>query len=185
VAKENNPTRQRIVRSEIRKDLLFFAVPALLLFTSGLVVSGKDGYDGLLPVIWKIIREPNTRDQHTTLNFVGLGLFIFGLTIALIAYGTLRHSYSSTLIIREDHQLLTYGIYRYTRHPIYLGVLIAIFGVPVYASSWAGMVIMACLIPIFLYRIKIEEELLIAEFGTTYQEYKETTSKLIPFMHKK
>jgi hypothetical protein len=40
--------------------------------------------------------------------------------------------------IREDHQLITHGIYRFTRHPIYLGALLVSIGVPVYASSLLG-----------------------------------------------
>lgn len=42
---------------------------------------------------------------------------------------------------------------------------------------------MLSLIPIFLYRIKMEERLLTAEFGDAYREYQETTSKLVPFVY--
>ncbi|NHZ72798.1 MAG: DUF1295 domain-containing protein, partial [Aquificales bacterium] len=88
----------------------------------------------------------------------------------------------STLVIRKDHQLITHGIYRIVRHPIYLGVIMVVIGVPIYASSLLGLLIMSALIPVFLNRIRIEERLLIDEFGDTYRAYKETTSKLIPFI---
>jgi protein-S-isoprenylcysteine O-methyltransferase Ste14 len=42
---------------------------------------------------------------------------------------------------------------------------------------------MSALIPVFLLRIKIEERLLIEEFGDAYLMYKESTSKLIPFIY--
>jgi len=86
-------------------------------------------------------------------------------------------------VIREDHQLITHGIYRYTRHPVYLGVIMAILGLPIFASSLYGLLIMLVLIPIFLYRIGMEERLLTEEFGDAYRDYQETTSKLVPFIY--
>jgi protein-S-isoprenylcysteine O-methyltransferase Ste14 len=87
------------------------------------------------------------------------------------------------LVIREDHQLITHGIYRFTRHPVYLGVIIALIGVPVFTSSLYGLLTMSVLIPIFLNRIRMEERLLSEEFGDAHRRYKETTSKLIPFIY--
>ena len=57
------------------------------------------------------------------------------------------------------------------------------FGPPASASSLYGLVTMSALIPVFLYRIRIEERLLIEEFGDAYCAYQEATSKLIPFIY--
>ena len=54
---------------------------------------------------------------------------------------------------------------------------------PVYASSLFGLLTMLVLIPILLNRIRMEERLLTEEFGDAYRTYKETTSKLIPFIY--
>jgi protein-S-isoprenylcysteine O-methyltransferase Ste14 len=175
--------KQGIVRNAIREDVLYFAIPALLVFTAGLVVSGRDGYDGLVAKIWELVRQPENLYLLSVQNIVGLALFVVGLTTALVAVITLRRSYASTLVIREDHQLITHGIYRFTRHPVYLGVIIAIIGVPVYASSLYGLLTMSALIPIILNRIRIEERMLTEEFGDAYRTYMETTSKLIPFIY--
>jgi protein-S-isoprenylcysteine O-methyltransferase Ste14 len=86
-------------------------------------------------------------------------------------------------VIREDHQLITHGIYSLSRHPIYFGVLIAIMGLPVLAQSLYGFLVLSLLIPIFLNRIRMEEELLAEEFGDAYRTYKEATKKLIPFVY--
>jgi protein-S-isoprenylcysteine O-methyltransferase Ste14 len=56
-------------------------------------------------------------------------------------------------------------------------------GVPVYASSLYGLLIMSALIPVVLNRIRIEERLLTDEFGDAYRTYKESTRKLIPFIY--
>ncbi len=183
MAKRGFLSRHRIVRNAIRQDVLFFGLPALFVFTAGLVVSGRDGYDGLVGKIWELVRQPENLYLLSVQNIVGLVLFVVGLTTALVAVFTLRRSYASTLVIREDHQLITHGIYRFTRHPVYLGVIIAIIGVPVYASSLYGLLTMSALIPVFLNRIRIEERMLTDEFGDAYRTYKETTSKLIPFIY--
>ncbi len=172
-----------IVRNAIREDVLYFAIPALLVFTAGLVVSAWDGFDGFVTMTWKLAKQPENLYFLSVQNMVGLVLFVVGLTTAIVAQITLKRFYSGTLVIREDHQLVTHGIYRFTRHPVYLGVIIAIIGLPVFASSLYGLLTMAALIPIFLNRIRMEERLLTEEFGDAYRTYKETTSKLIPFIY--
>ena len=177
-------SRHGIVRNAIREDVRFFAIPALLVFTLGLVVSARDGYDGLVETLWGLVRQPRNFYLLSVPNIVGLALFVAGMTVALVAVFTLKRFYLSTLVIREDHQLITHGVYRFTRHPIYLGVLMVCIGaVPVYASSLFGLLIMSALIPLFLNRIRIEERMLTDEFGDAYREYKETTRKLIPFIY--
>jgi protein-S-isoprenylcysteine O-methyltransferase Ste14 len=164
--------RHGIVRNAIREDMLYFALPALLFFTAGLVVSA-----------WDLVRHQGSLYILSVQSIVGLALIVIGLTIALVAAGTLRRFYSPSLVIREDHQLITHGIYRFTRHPIYLGVFIVCIGIPVFTSSLYGLLTMSALIPIFLNRIRMEERMLIEEFGDAYRTYKETTRKLIPFIY--
>lgn len=183
MAKRGYLKRHRIVRNAIKEDLLYFAIPAILIFTAGLVVSAWDGYEGLVSKILELVRQPGLFRLLTAGNLIGLALFVFGMTIALVAVGTLRLNYHSTLVIRENHKLVTHGIYRYVRHPVYLGVIIAIIGIPVYASSLYGLMIMIALIPVILNRIRLEERLLTEEFGDAYLEYKTTTKKLIPFIY--
>ena len=175
--------RHGIVRNAIKEDVLYFAIPALLVFTAGLVVSSLDGYGGLMKKLWELVNQPEKLYSLSAQSILGLALFFGGLTTAIVAQITLQRSYSGTLVIREDHQLITHGIYRYTRHPVYLGVIIGVIGLPVYASSLYGLLIMSALIPIFLNRIRMEERLLTEEFGDAYRTYKETTRKLIPFIY--
>ncbi len=183
MAKRGYLSRHGIVRNEIKKDILIFGIPAFTVFSLGLIVSGRDGYDGLVETIWELVKDPQKLRLLSIWNIAGLTLFVVGLTIALVAVFTLRRFYSSSLTIIEDHQLITHGIYRFTRHPIYFGVLIAIMGAPVYAPSLYGFLVLSLLFPIFLNRIRMEEEMLIEEFGDAYRTYRETTRKLIPFIY--
>ena len=101
----------------------------------------------------------------------------------IVGQATLWRNYSGTVIIRIDHQLITHGIYRFTRNPMYLGLIMVVTGLPVYAASMYGFLVSLLLIPIILNRIRLEEELLTEEFGDAYRTYKETTNKLIPFIY--
>jgi protein-S-isoprenylcysteine O-methyltransferase Ste14 len=171
------------VRKTIQKDILLFGIPAFTVFLLGLIVSGRDGYDGLVGTIWDLIKHPENLRLLSAWNIAGLSLFIVGLSIAVVAAGTLKQFYSSTLVTREDHQLISHGVYRFVRHPLYFGVLIAIMGAPVYAPSPYGFLILSLLIPIFLFRIKMEEDMLTEHFGDEYQVYRKATKKLIPFLY--
>ena len=171
------------MRRTVRKDILLFGIPALTVFFLGLMVSGRDGYNGLVGTIWDLIKNPEKLRLLSAWNIAGLSLFTVGLSIAIVAQLTLKRFYSSTLVMRQDHQLITHGVYRYVRHPLYLGVLIAIMGAPVYAPSLYGFLILSLMIPIFLLRIKMEEDMLIKHFGDKYQAYRRSTKKLIPFLY--
>jgi protein-S-isoprenylcysteine O-methyltransferase Ste14 len=161
-----------IVRNAIRKDVLFFAIPAVFVLIAGMGVSA-----------WDLVRQQGNLTISSVQNLVGFALIVIGFAILLVAQITLRRFYSSTLVIRKDHQLITHGVYRFTRHPIYLGAIMVCFGVPVYASSLYGLLIMSALIPVVLNRIRIEERLLTDEFGDAHRTYKENTRKLIPFIY--
>ncbi len=152
--------------------MLYFALPAVIVLFAGMGVSG-----------WDLVRRQGSLYILSVQSIVGLALIVIGLTIELVAQITLRRFYSSTLVIREDHQLITHGVYRFTRHPIYLGAIMGCIGVPVYVSSLYGLLTMSALIPIVLNRIRIEERMLTDEFGDAYRTYEETTSKLIPFIY--
>ena len=171
-----------IVRNAIGKDILQFAIPAIIIFFIELLFCGR-ALSGFWGTIWDLVKEPQNLSMFPVQSIIGLALFIIGLIIMLVGQTTLWRNYSGTVVIREDHQLITHGIYRFTRNPIYLGAIMAFTGLPVYAASMYGFLISLLLIPIVLNRIRLEEELLTEEFVDAYQKYKETTKKLIPFIY--
>ena len=183
MAKHGFLAKHGVVKDEVRSDLLQFAIPALVVFTAGLIFSTRDGWGGLIATLWGLVRDPRTLSLLSGPNLTGLVLIIAGFAIIAVALGNLRRSYASTLVIRKDHELVTRGIYRFTRHPIYLGVLMVCLGVSVYPPSLYGILTMSALGPIFLNRIRLEERLLAEAFGDAYRAYQETTRKLIPFVY--
>ncbi len=172
MAKRGFLSRHGIVRNAIKEDVLFFFLPWILVLSAGMVVSA-----------WDLVRKQGSLYILSVQSIVGLALVVIGFTILLVAQIALRRSYSSTLVIREDHQLITHGVYQFTRHPIYLGNIMVFIGLSVYASSLYGLLTMSALIPVFLNRIRMEERMLTDEFGDAYRTYKGATSKLIPFIY--
>ena len=72
------------------------------------------------------------------------------------------------------------GLYKYTRHPSYSGLLLICFGLSMGMNSlFSAFGILPVVIAV-LYRIKVEEAILIQEFGEVYKDYMENTGKLIP-----
>jgi len=102
-----------MMQNTIKKHLLYFCIPAIVVFTIGLVVSGWDGYDGLVETLWSLLTRKMGLEELSSSNVFGLFLFVIGLTIAIVSARTLREFYASTLLIREGHQLITRGPYRF------------------------------------------------------------------------
>ena len=132
--------------------------------------------------LWEFARGGDPEFKLSLSSILGLLFIIFTLPIVFPAAVTLRRFYSSTLVIRKDHKLIQHGIYKYVRHPIYFGTILVFLGIPLILTSLYGLATMALVIPLFLNRIRMEEKLLIEEFGAEYERYRETSKKLIPFL---
>ncbi len=161
-----------IKRNAIRKDLRYFLLPWFLTITLGTVVT-----------VLEVAGEGDPELKLSLSTILGLLFIIFALPIVFTAAITLHKFYSSTLIIRKDHKLIQHGIYKYVRHPIYFGTTLVFLGLPLCVGSLFGLATMALVIPLFLRRIRMEEKLLIEEFGEEYERYRETSRKLIPFLY--
>lgn len=183
LAKKDFLKKYGIIRNAIKDDLIQFALPGItiffieLLFCAGAILSRFWGSVGGL------VTQPHNWRMFSVQSIIGLTLFMTGFTIMIVGQVTLRRNYSGTVIIRDDHQLITHGVYRFTRNPIYLGLMLVVIGLPVFAASLYGFLTSLILVPIILNRIRLEEKLLTAEFQDAYQKYKETTKKLIPFIY--
>lgn len=116
-------------------------------------------------------------------SLTGLILGLVGFAIRTQARRTLGKSWSPVVKTLPEHKLITYGIYKHVRHPGYLGEILAYFLVPVFLHSLYGFLITIFLIPLILYRIKIEEHTLIEKFEEEYRDYVQNSKKLIPYVY--
>lgn len=173
----------KIKRNSIRNDILYFFIPWITVMVIEMLFLIRDGYSGILGIIGDLIKQPQNLVNFPVQSIFGLALIISGFIILLMGYSTLWRNYSSLVVIHKDHKLITHGIYHFTRNPMYLGFLMVFTGLPVYSNSVYAFLTMVLFIPIFLNRIRMEEKLLTEEFMDTFQDYKEKTKKLIPFIY--
>jgi protein-S-isoprenylcysteine O-methyltransferase Ste14 len=113
----------------------------------------------------------------------GIGLVLTAAGMALLVWGrqTLGNNWSQVVSAKIGHELVTFGPYRYVRHPMYAGGLLACIGSAI-AAGGAFVLLLAILTPLFLSRVRAEDELMTGQFPQAYPDYKKRTQALIPFV---
>jgi protein-S-isoprenylcysteine O-methyltransferase Ste14 len=116
-------------------------------------------------------------------RWAGLVLFVLGTSLVFWSGLILGRFYSGEVTIQKDHLLITSGLYRYIRHPRYLGGIILGIGLSLIFSSWIGLALSIPFIGLILLRIRDEEALMYKEFGQESEEYCKQSWRLIPFLY--
>ena len=117
-------------------------------------------------------------------GYTGIVILIVGGIIMIISRIQLGIFAIPVLIIEEEHQLITKGIYKYIRHPMYLGTILALLG-PFLAFRSIIMLILTMVfyIVLIIKRMAKEEKMLIDAFGEEYISYMKQTKRLIPLLY--
>lgn len=121
-------------------------------------------------------------EDPVLLRSAGVVIYSLGLLIAIVARISLDRNWSDieTSRILTDHVVVRRGIYRYIRHPIYVGDLLLLLGFELSVNSWlvAGAIL---LIPVILWQAMREEDTL-SEVLSGYDDYRKSTKRFIPFV---
>lgn len=137
-------------------------------------------------VYWKgmPINALNTSffDPNDIRAYTGMGISAFGIAFAIAARAWLGSNWSGSVTIKQDHELIQNGPYRYTRHPIYTGVFFGLLGAALIQSGIKDLIGVILLFIAFNIKITIEEKFLSGVFPR-YGDYKRTTRKIIPFVY--
>ncbi len=137
----------------------------------------------LLPIFWLVSPFLAFADYplHSVPFVAGIPCYILGLWLFYRSHSDLGVQFSETLELKENHVLITEGIYSRLRHPMYLSFLIYSVGqalvLPNYIAAPSFGLAMVLLLAIRLGR---EEEMLREEFGSEYDAYCERSYRLIP-----
>lgn len=119
-----------------------------------------------------------------TFFIVGMALFTIGLVIRIHSILTLRQYFTYSVTKVEKHTIITNGLYKFIRHPGYLGQLIIFVGISTSISNWLSILVMMFPVTLgYLYRIKVEEKFMADQFGDSYKNYQERTKKIIPMVY--
>ncbi|MFW9999539.1 MAG: methyltransferase family protein [Candidatus Hodarchaeota archaeon] len=116
--------------------------------------------------------------------YIGIIFLIIGGIIMVISRIQLGKYGTPVVHTGEEHKLVTNGLYKIVRHPMYFGAIMMTLGTYVAFRSILLLIGAAIsYIPLMRIRIKVEEETLIGTFGDDYRNYIKRTRKLIPFIY--
>lgn len=114
------------------------------------------------------------------IGWLGVALTAAGVAVAIWARWSLGRNWSDKVVLKVDHELIRSGPYRYLRHPIYTGVLVAVAGTALKIGEWRGLVALIALGANYFVKAKREEAILAANFGEAFAEHKRHTGFFLP-----
>jgi protein-S-isoprenylcysteine O-methyltransferase Ste14 len=117
-----------------------------------------------------------------TVYMVGVALVASGLVFTVWARITLGGNWSATVTLKQDHEIVRSGPYRWIRHPIYTGLLLAFLGSAISLGEWRGLLALFIAAAAFWRKLRVEEQWLDELFGAEYANYCRSTWALIPFL---
>jgi protein-S-isoprenylcysteine O-methyltransferase len=118
------------------------------------------------------------------LGWLGVVLGGCGLALRLWAVLTLRERFTRTLLVQEHQSIERSGPYRWIRHPGYLGSLLCLNGIALASGNLITLLAsLAATAAAYRYRIRVEDEMLIAALGPPYAEYRRQVRALFPSFH--
>ena len=114
--------------------------------------------------------------------WLGAAITIAGLLFAVWARQYLGRNWSSSVTIKQGHELITTGPYAVVRHPIYTGILTGFLGVAIAMSQVRGFIVPALFFLAFWLKLRREEQFMRSQFGDVYTTYAHHTSALVPYL---
>jgi protein-S-isoprenylcysteine O-methyltransferase Ste14 len=132
-----------------------------------------------IPVQWLTLRVlPGS--QWKLWCGLGAALTSLGVLYSIWARMYLGRNWSSVAAVKADHELVTAGPYRWTRHPIYSGLLLAFVGTALATGQWRGVLAVASALIAIAQRIIVEERFMRQQFGELYRTYAHRVRALVP-----
>ncbi|MFI5420017.1 MAG: methyltransferase family protein [Nitrososphaerales archaeon] len=110
----------------------------------------------------------------------GLGLAVAGLAFSIWARLYLGSNWSPSAMLKEGQTLVKTGPYAIVRHPIYLGLTVAMIGTGIVFGGYRIIVSITCMLLFSWLRITEEERLMAHQFSENYAKYKEEVKAFIP-----
>ena len=151
------------------------------------VLLGFAGSGMFLPLIYLFTSWLDFADYNLPgwLSWIGTVVFAGAIILLWRSHADLGHNWSPTLQIRPEHSLITQGVYRHIRHPMYTAHLLWAIAQGLLLANWlAGWIFLVTSLPLYLYRIPKEEQLMLDQFGDDYRHYKNRTGGMFPRLFK-
>jgi protein-S-isoprenylcysteine O-methyltransferase Ste14 len=118
--------------------------------------------------------------ERDWLQALGCALALAGVALAVRARQVLGENWSVAVQLKRGHELIERGPYRWVRHPIYSGLLLAFLGTAVLVGELRGLLALAIVAVSFWFKLRLEERWLGEQFGAAYADYKTRVKALVP-----
>lgn len=117
----------------------------------------------------------------TWAGWIGVILILLALLVFWRSHADLGLNWSPSLEIRTEHKLITNGIFKYIRHPMYASQWIWVIAQPLLLQNWlAGFLDLLVFILFYVLRVRAEEQMMLDTFGNEYREYMNKTGAIFP-----
>ena len=137
----------------------------------------------VIPLIWAITNQPKFANYPLSPLLMALGAALFAAALILFhrVHSELGRSWSVTLELRDQHALVTEGLYAHVRHPMYsafwLWAVAQALLLPNWIAGFSGLVGFGVL---YFGRVGREERMMRDAFGDEYRAYAARTKRIIP-----
>jgi protein-S-isoprenylcysteine O-methyltransferase Ste14 len=147
---------------------------------------------GILPPVVYIFTDwlsfADYRVSEAMALWVGMvGLVFLGVALWLFwrAHRDLGRNWSPSLQLMDHHDLVTGGIYRAIRHPMYASQWLLALGQILVLQNWlAGPATLFVFAPLYFIRVPREESMMLEQFGAAYRAYMARTGRVFPRLGK-
>jgi protein-S-isoprenylcysteine O-methyltransferase Ste14 len=113
---------------------------------------------------------------------LGAALTFAGIAFAIWARVWIAGNWSSDVTLKRDHELIVDGPFRWVRHPIYTGILVALAGTALAVGEWRGVLAVVLAGAAYWRKLTIEEAVMRRQFGEAYARYSDRVPALVPFI---
>ncbi|HUG17591.1 MAG TPA: protein-S-isoprenylcysteine O-methyltransferase [Planctomycetaceae bacterium] len=118
-------------------------------------------------------------------RWAGVAAMVVSLWLFWRSHSDLGKNWSVSLEIRENHELVTNGVYRWIRHPMYASIWLWAIAQGMVLANWlAGWSVVPAFAAMYFLRIPREEHLMLETFGEAYRQYSSRTGRIIPRLTK-
>jgi protein-S-isoprenylcysteine O-methyltransferase Ste14 len=111
-----------------------------------------------------------------------VALIVIGLALSIWARRSLGGNWSGSVTVKEGHELVQSGPYRWIRHPIYTGLLLMMLGTGLASGRVHGLLAFPVALSALWLKSRVEERWMATEFGERYALYRQRSWALIPFV---
>jgi protein-S-isoprenylcysteine O-methyltransferase Ste14 len=123
----------------------------------------------MLPLIFAYLGPKNFGFGFDNLVYLGLTICALGLIFWVLGMLTLGPSLA---VLPETDRLVTSGVYRYLRHPIYIGIVLTLSGLFLACGSIMCLVyVIIIVVPLNIFRARSEEKFFREQLGDAYRKY--------------